>query len=121
MDKPLSVEWKVSSDGKRLLSDDFTNDVRLEIRGDFQDDGDRAAYGQRLANKLNASFTLPKEPPPGLLVSMAMRYRHDFGLNAMDDHGPIAVGVSPSEREYILNLMRKYYEEVSGHGFYQWP
>jgi hypothetical protein len=64
---------------------------------------------------------LPKEPPPGLLNSMAMRYRHDFGIDALENDGPISVGLTAREREYVLQLMRQLYEEVSGHGFFKWP
>lgn len=52
---------------------------------------------------------LPAEPPPGLLNSMALRYRHDFGL------------LSTEVQDSILRDMRRLYEEVSGHGFYRWP
>lgn len=47
-----------------------------------------------------------KEPPEGLLVSMAMRQRHDFGL------------LSEEEQRFLLAGMRKAYEEISGEGFY---
>lgn len=63
---------------------------------------------------------LPKDPPIGLLNSMALRYRHDFGLDA-DDTSPMSCGTTPAERDAILRVMRQLYEEVSGHGFYQWP
>lgn len=63
---------------------------------------------------------LPKDPPPGLLNSMAMRLRHDFGIDA-DDNSPMSSGFTEQEREVILNDMRKLYEEVSGHGFFKWP
>ncbi len=52
--------------------------------------------------------SLPKEPPIGLLNSMAMRYRHDFGL------------LSVSEQAAVLGTMRQLYEEVSGYGFFNW-
>ena len=70
--------------------------------------------------EIMSSFPLPKEPPPGLLESMATRLRHDFGLDA-DDTSPMASGFTEREREILLNDMRKVYEEVSGHGFYKWP
>jgi hypothetical protein len=42
----------------------------------------------------------------GLLVSMAMRYRHDFGL------------LSDNQKRSVLSQMRQIYEEVAGIGFY---
>lgn len=63
---------------------------------------------------------LPKEPPRELLYSMAFRYRHDFGLDKDPEAGPLQCGTTPEERESILRTMRELYEEVSGHGFYQW-
>ena len=62
---------------------------------------------------------LPKEPPHGLLWSMAMRMHHDFGIDA-DDTSPMASGWTHAEREVVLQDMRRLYEEVSGHGFFTW-
>jgi hypothetical protein len=62
---------------------------------------------------------LPKEPPPGLLESMALRYRHDFGLRAEDNDWPVLAGVTEKEREAILRLMRQLYDEVAGYDFRQ--
>ena len=64
---------------------------------------------------------LPKEPPAGLLISMALRYRHDFGLDRYPEDSPIVAGCTPAEREAILRTMRQLYEEVSGHGFFKYP
>lgn len=47
-------------------------------------------------------------PPDGLLRSMAMRLRHDFGL-LPEDH-----------QKVILDDMRKLHEEVVGKGFYKY-
>lgn len=115
--KPDTGPWEVSEDGRMLFSDDFDHDVHLTVSGDFYDNSSRAAYSRALAVRLNG---LPKEPPPGLLESMALRYRHDFGLRAEDDDGPISVGVTDQERAAILRMMRQLYEEVAGHGFYKW-
>jgi hypothetical protein len=51
----------------------------------------------------------PVEPDPALIYSMAMRYRHDFGL--LDDR----------ERDSICTTMRQLWEEVVGLGFYRAP
>jgi hypothetical protein len=64
---------------------------------------------------------VPKEPPEALLRSMGMRYRHDFGLDAMDNDGPISVGLTDRERESIMRVMRQLYEEATGQGFYKFP
>ena len=118
-----SGPWSVSSDGKIIESDCFDHDVMLRVNGDFYGDEDRVAYSRRLAEVLNGAKELrqglPKEPPAGLLWSMAMRLRHDFGLDA-DDNSPMACGFTPAEREVMLADMRKLYEEVSGHGFFRW-
>ena len=45
-------------------------------------------------------------PPDELLVSMAMRFRHDFGL--LEDY----------QRAALIAQMRQVYEEVIGTGFY---
>jgi hypothetical protein len=68
---------------------------------------------------------LPKEPPPGLLMSMAIRYDHALGLPGYYDQMAAVwwMGTTPSpshaERlESTLRTMRQLYEEVAGHGFY---
>lgn len=47
------------------------------------------------------------EPDPALLESMAMRYRHDFGL------------LDSKHQAAILVTMRQLWEEVAGLGFYR--
>ena len=115
--------WEVSSDGKNISSDCFDHDVILRVTGDFYGDEDRYGYSRRLAEVLNGAKELPtglpKQPPAGLLWSMAMRLHHDFGIDA-DDSSPMSSGFTPREREVILNDMRKLYEEISGHGFFKW-
>jgi hypothetical protein len=74
----------------------------------------------------DAERALPKEPPPGLLMSMAIRYDHGLGCPGYYD-GLAAVCVQsdmpppPSHAlrlQSTLHAMRQLYEEVSGHGFY---
>jgi hypothetical protein len=62
---------------------------------------------------------LPKEPPPGLINSMCLRFAHDFGIDA-DDSSPMATGWTEAERDALRRTMRQLYEEVAGYGFYQW-
>lgn len=49
------------------------------------------------------------QPDPALLRSMAMRYRHDFGL------------LDSLTQKAILTQMRQLWEEVVGLGFYRPP
>lgn len=49
-----------------------------------------------------------RNPPEGLLVSMAYRHRHDFGL------------LDESQQKIILGEMRQLHEEVVGLGFYKY-
>ncbi len=49
------------------------------------------------------------QPDPILLESMAMRYRHDFGL------------LDSKHQAAILITMRQLWEEVAGVGFYRAP
>ena len=50
---------------------------------------------------------LPEQPPLSLLVSMALRVNHGFGLDDI------------RSQQVQLSDMRKVYEEVSGQGFYR--
>lgn len=67
------------------------------------------------------TIQVPKEPPAGLLYSMALRYRHDFGIDKDPEGGPLQCGVTPAERESLLRTMQQLYEEATGQGFYQLP
>ena len=50
--------------------------------------------------------SVPVEPDRALLASMAMRYRHDFGL------------LDKQTQESIMTTMMQLHEEVIGKGFY---
>ena len=65
------------------------------------------------------TIIIPTTPPRALLVSMAMRLRHDFHLDRIDGH-PLSSGLAPAEREALLGTMAQIYEEVAGKGFYRW-
>lgn len=108
--------WTVSEDGRQLFSDNFTNDVKLTLDGDFYGDEDRLAYSRRLAQQLNG---LMKDPPPALIESMCLRYAHDFCLDK-DPDAPLSSGWTSESRDALRRTMRQLYEEVSGHGFYKW-
>lgn len=53
--------------------------------------------------------SLPATPSNDHLASMAMRYRHDFGL------------LDESTKAAILVTMKQLFEEATGRGFYQLP
>jgi hypothetical protein len=63
---------------------------------------------------------LPTTPPRALLVSMAMRMHHDFGVDKHEVFPGHSQGFTQAERESVIADMARLYEEVSGHGFYQW-
>lgn len=67
------------------------------------------------------ALALPKEPPIGLLMSMALRLDHALGCPGYYDQEFLAMpGVSHARRvEVALENMRKLYEEVTGQGFYR--
>ena len=64
---------------------------------------------------------LPKTPPPGLLMSMAVRYDHGLGCPGYYDQPLLARnGLTHADRlKLALQNMAKIYEEVSGYGFYK--
>lgn len=66
---------------------------------------------------------LPQNPPPGLLMSMAIRSDHGLGVPGYYDQPMFAAsGLTHQQRlDLALMEMAKLYEEVSGYGFYKWP
>lgn len=60
---------------------------------------------------------LPKEPPIGLLMSMAIRFDHGLGVPGHYDQ--FEPGSHAKKLEATLRDMRQLYEEVSGFGFYK--
>ncbi len=61
---------------------------------------------------------LPKEPPEGLLMSMAVRSNHGLGVDGHYDQ--FGEGEHKRRLEATIREMRQLYEEVSGHGFFDW-
>lgn len=59
----------------------------------------------RALGAIRAALTPPEEPDHALLVSMAMRLDHGFGL------------ASPERQESRLRDMRKLWDEVVGRGY----
>jgi hypothetical protein len=121
--QPDKGPWTASTDGRHISSDNFDHDVMLKVSGDFYSDQARAAYSNAICNQLNGAKPLPTglptEPPAGLLWSMAMRLRHDFGIDA-EPGQVLSSGFTSQEREALLVDMRRLYNEVAGHGFYKW-
>lgn len=64
---------------------------------------------------------IPKEPPIGLLMSMAVRLDHALGHPGYYDENFFSShGVTHARRvEVALENMRKVYEEIVGEGFYR--
>lgn len=69
---------------------------------------------------LLAPTLLPEKPPHELLVSMAMRLDHSFGLDRHEVLPGYHQGYTPEQRAAVLVDMARLYEEVSGRGFYRW-
>ena len=65
------------------------------------------AWNRRLEETPRSSTQA--QPDLALLESMAMRYRHDFGL------------LDSKHQAAILSTMRQLWEEVVGLGFYRFP
>lgn len=57
---------------------------------------------------MEEKVTIPVAPPRSLLISMAVRHRHDFWL------------LDELVQEHILASMRQIHEEVVGVGFYKY-
>jgi hypothetical protein len=85
--------------------------------------------------EMSETITIPIDPPPGLLESMAMRCNHAFGLstgisdekiNAMRNSDSVLdkmMGgqyMTSREREALLADMRRCHEEVVGTGFFKY-
>ena len=66
---------------------------------------------------------LPKRPPPGLLMSMAVRNDHAIGAPGYYDQPMFQRRPHATSHRARLDLaiseMEKLYEEVAGYGFYQ--
>jgi hypothetical protein len=83
---------------------------------------EHAASAARVLELEANAGKLPKEPPPGLLISMALRQDHGLGVPGYYDATPW--GDAPvAERHWrrfqgAVNAMRQLYEEASGHGFW---
>jgi hypothetical protein len=75
-----------------------------------------------LSEPAGSAIPLPKTPPDALLHSMAIRYDHGLAIPGHYDTQPDTDG-GEHERRYqaTITTMRQLYEEVSGHGFYEWP
>ena len=59
-----------------------------------------------MSDEIEYVHDVPIVATDGLLASMALRYRHEFGI------------LSYQEQQTILAIMRQVHEEVVGNGFY---
>lgn len=68
-------------------------------------------------------MTIPVEPTPGLLMSMAVRYDHALGMPGFYDQtlfGKKVSDIDHAERlRQAISTMRQLHEEVVGTGFYK--
>jgi len=63
-----------------------------------------------------------KDPPPGLLMSMAIRFDHGLGCPGYYDQPFFSGGDQPTHAQRLkstLGQMRQLWEEVVGQGFYR--
>ena len=102
----------------------MARDSGMELYGLGKDREKFVYYLQEFAALVAAAERerlLPKEPPPGLLMSMAVRYDHGLGMPGYYDHAAFDRfdGDSHAKRlDGALSIMRQLYEEVSRNGFY---
>lgn len=68
-----------------------------------------------------AMLRMQKEPPPGLLMSMAIRYDHGLGIPGYYDQPFWQAANNGSQKqrmESTIGIMRQLWEEVVGLGYY---
>jgi hypothetical protein len=88
-----------------MKTDEIESRIKEEFKKHAKSDLDWAKIA---AAKIYAVLgSKSSEPDPELIDSMAMRYRHDFGL------------LEERQKESIRTTMRQLWEEVVGRGFYQ--
>jgi len=88
---------------KELDNITFPKWRKESIKAKFQDE-----VGNFIAEAINEKVErLNPLPDPNLIDSMAMRYRHDFGL------------LSKEQQDTIRTTMKQIWEEVVGLGFYK--
>lgn len=104
---------KLNKGQESSLSDEISANA-LEIAEKFSSGGFQAVREwfaltlKEVANlELPETVEVPVKPTPGLLVSMAMRDRHDFGL------------LDKTTQDACMRSMSQLHEEVVLRGFYQ--
>lgn len=65
------------------------------------------------------AVVLPREPKPGLLMSMAMRFDHALAMPGYYDVKMFGTVTHAQRLQATLSQMRQLYEEASGNGFYR--
>jgi hypothetical protein len=98
-------------DGVRFVSGSLGRALAVSMCAKLEDE---------VASLREQAGKLPKEPPLGLLVSMALRQDHGLGVPGYYD-SQFFGGTNPSHKqrmESAVRSMRQLYEEVSGHGFW---
>jgi hypothetical protein len=72
--------------------------------------------GPQSTQQAREQHCLPKEPPPGLLMSMAIRYDHALAMPGFYD--TLGTGEHAKRVAAALRVMEQLYEEVAGRGFW---
>lgn len=78
-----------------------------------------ASVAERILDRMadRGFVVVPSKPSSGLLVSMAMRYAHDFGLDRQENSSFVS-GYTPAARASLLGTMTQLHQEIVGKGFY---
>ena len=122
MSEKLQTPTKESQ--PRKLTPEQRGELRQLLMPALPYDADLSALFERIESLLEgqsiAAPALPKEPSPGLLMSMSIRYDHALGCPGYYDNALFSSSKTghADHLRTTLTVMRQLYEEVSGHGFY---
>lgn len=95
---------KVQFMGAQLVSLEASREYLLSQTEEFRNKRDEA---KRELAELRRGVEVTRSPSKGLMVSIAMRLHHDFGL------------LTDRRKELVLSDVRRMFDEISGNGFYR--
>ena len=98
-------------------------DIECYAGDEPPDDGNKdwVPLYRRTQDAVNTGSVAPSEPPPGLLMSMALRMDHGLGVPGYYDQQMFG-SEAPTHKQRLeaaLITARQMWEEVTGHGFYR--